>query len=232
MELVDRWLISLAGWWYWSRLAGFRTPLNELSRYAGGRQPDPWQRYAIVSPRAELCCVASAGSGKTTVLTARIALLMSRRDVPPSCIRAVTFMKKAALEMEERVQRLWPGSGTPVISTIHSLCYREILKLSGSVQLASLERWWASANARDLRAECTRGAVLDAYRIAGGAGERAEPRNVLFELGRDLASLDGARVNVEAARLSATRSEQANQFPWRVSSALRFLPANCSSGLS
>jgi superfamily I DNA/RNA helicase len=200
VELVDRWLISLSGWWHWSRLAGFRTALSELSRYTGGQRPDPWQRYAVVSPRAELCCVASAGSGKTTVLTARIALLMARRDVPPSRIRAVTFMKKAAMEMEERVQRLFPGSGTPVISTIHSLCYREVLRLSGNMRIVSLERWWASADATELRGEAT-GALLEAYRVAGGAGERAEPRNVVFELGRDLASLDCARVNVEAARL-------------------------------
>jgi DNA helicase II / ATP-dependent DNA helicase PcrA len=62
--------------------------------------PDPWQRLAIVSPADTICCVAGAGSGKTTVLTARIALLMHRRDIPPSGIRAVTFMKKTATEME------------------------------------------------------------------------------------------------------------------------------------
>ena len=88
--------------------------------------------------------MAGAGSGKTTVLTARIALLMDRRNVASSRIRAVTFMKKAALEMEDRVQRSCPGVSLPLISTIHSLCYREILRLPGSLRLGSLTKWWAS----------------------------------------------------------------------------------------
>src|SRR5262245_14463670 len=201
VEFLDRWRISLAGRWHWGRIAGFSTPIGEVSRYIGQQQPDPWQRYAVVSPREDLCCVAGAGSGKTTVLTARIACLMDRCEVPPSRIRAVTFMKKATMEMEERVHRICPGSGMPVISTIHSLCYSEILKLPRTVRIASLTRWWSSPDAQDLRRQATQGPLLDAYRSSGGAAENASARDIVFELGRDLESLESARVNLESSRL-------------------------------
>lgn len=77
-------------------MAGFGTSTREISQYTNSNYPDAWQRYAIVSPREELCCVAGAGSGKTTVLTARIIFLMARREVAASEIRAVTFMKRVA----------------------------------------------------------------------------------------------------------------------------------------
>jgi superfamily I DNA/RNA helicase len=201
MAFLDRMRISLAGRWHWARVAGFGTPISGVSRYTGGQAPDPWQRYAVVSPSEELCCVAGAGSGKTTVLTARIAFLMDRCEVAPSRIRAVTFMKKATMEMEERVHRICPGTGMPMISTIHSLCYGEILKLPHTVRIASLTRWWSSPDAQDLRREATQGALSDAYRAAGGAGEKASARDIVFELGRDLESLESARVNLEPARL-------------------------------
>jgi superfamily I DNA/RNA helicase len=201
IQLVERLRFSTAAWWHWSRAVGFGTPTSEISQYTNGNYPDPWQRYAIVSPREELCCVAGAGSGKTTVLTARIIFLMARREVAASEIRAVTFMKKAATEMSDRIQRSLPGAAAPVVSTIHSFCYREILRLSGGVRLASLTRWWSSEAAKDLRLEATGGAFVEAYRVAGGVGDRASARDVVFELGRDLESLDSARANVEAARL-------------------------------
>jgi len=154
--------------------------------------------------------VAGAGSGKTTVLTARIALLMDRRNVASSRIRAVTFMKKAALEMEDRVERSCPGVSLPLISTIHSLCYSEILRLPGSVRLRSLTKWWASDYAKDLRQNALRSPLIDAYRVAGGVSESASSHGIVFELGRDLESLESARVNMEAFRLIA-HSERTGQ---------------------
>ena len=210
LELLEKWHISLAGRWHWARRAGLRTSPSLVAKYTGRRPSDPWQRYAIVAPARDLCCIASAGSGKTTVLTARIAFLMDRCDVAPSRIRAVTFMKKAALEMEERVQRSCPGVGLPVISTIHSLCYREILKLPGTVRITSLTKWWASEHAVDLRQEAERAPVGDAYRTAGGVSENASTRDIVFELARDLESLESARVNLEPARLVA-HSERTGQ---------------------
>lgn len=202
-DFLDRLIASFAGRWHWARIAGLRAPIEHLNRYARDQRLDAWQRYAVVSPGRDISCVAGAGSGKTTVLTARIAFLIDRREVPPSRIRAVTFMKKAAAEMEARVGVICPGVGHPVISTIHSLCYREILNLSGGVNVVSLTRWWSSPEGNNLRGEIVRPPLLDAYRAAGGASDNASARDIVFEVGRDLESLECARINVEAARLLA-----------------------------
>ncbi|WFE42314.1 DNA helicase PcrA [Micromonospora sp. WMMD998] len=103
-------------------------------RRSGGARSDPQalldglngpQRDAVTHAGSPLLIVAGAGSGKTRVLTNRIAYLLAARDVHPGEIIAITFTNKAAGEMKERVAALvGPRARLMWVSTFHSACVR------------------------------------------------------------------------------------------------------------
>src|SRR3954464_449715 len=87
------------------------------------------QRAAVVHEGTPLLVVAGAGSGKTRVLTRRIAWLISERKAHPGSILAITFTNKAAAEMKERVEALVGRRARIMwVSTFHSACVRILRK--------------------------------------------------------------------------------------------------------
>tara|TARA_Y100000815_G_scaffold136609_2_gene123212 strand:+ start:180 stop:2582 length:2403 start_codon:yes stop_codon:yes gene_type:complete len=93
------------------------------------------QRAAVVHEGAPLLVVAGAGSGKTRVLTRRIAWTISERKAHPGSILAITFTNKAAAEMKERVEELVGRRARIMwVSTFHSACVRILRKEIGALE--------------------------------------------------------------------------------------------------
>lgn len=88
------------------------------------------QQAAVKHTDGPVLILAGAGSGKTRVLTYRVAYLIGEKHVPPEHILMLTFTNKAANEMKERIKKLLHTSATPFAGTFHALCVR-ILRADG-----------------------------------------------------------------------------------------------------
>ena len=97
------------------------------------------QRNAVTADSGPILVVAGPGSGKTRVLTQRIAYLIAEEGVRPWQILAVTFTNKAAKEMQERVKKLLPDQATEgiMLGTFHSICARILRRESEHLPIES-----------------------------------------------------------------------------------------------
>ncbi|MGL6233906.1 MAG: UvrD-helicase domain-containing protein [Segniliparus sp.] len=109
---------------------------------------NPQQAEAVVHLGAPLCIIAGAGSGKTSVITRRVAWLLAERQARPSEILAITFTNKAAGELKERVGALVGGRMWEMwVSTFHSSCARLLRAEAG--QAAGFDRNFTIYDADD-----------------------------------------------------------------------------------
>ena len=124
------------------------------------------QRAAVVHTGSPLLIVAGAGSGKTRVLTHRIAHLLATRHVHPSQILAITFTNKAAGEMKERVEQLvGPRANAMWVSTFHSACVRILRRESKKLGFTSSFSIYDAADSKRLMALVCRDLDLDPKRF-------------------------------------------------------------------
>ncbi|WP_367321264.1 DNA helicase PcrA [Streptomyces sp. HUAS ZL42] len=123
------------------------------------------QRAAVVHSGTPLLIVAGAGSGKTRVLTHRIAHLLAERNVHPGQILAITFTNKAAGEMKERVEHLvGPRANAMWVMTFHSACVRILRRESKKLGFTSSFSIYDAADSKRLMALVCRDLDLDPKR--------------------------------------------------------------------
>jgi DNA helicase-2/ATP-dependent DNA helicase PcrA len=181
---------------------------------------NPAQRAAVIHEGSPLLVVAGAGSGKTRVLTRRIAWLLGQRDARPSSILAITFTNKAAGEMRERVSALVGERAAQYmwVSTFHSSCVRLLRREIKRFGMSSSFSIYDDADSRRLMTLVCRDLDLDPKRF--------NPRAVLNQV----SNLKNELIDHETAsarahtQLERTYAEAYTEYQTRLqqSSALDF----------
>ncbi|WP_049578760.1 DNA helicase PcrA [Streptomyces sp. SBT349] len=142
---------------------GARKPLTDPAALLDGLNEE--QREAVTHSGGPLLIVAGAGSGKTRVLTHRIAYLLAARSVNPGQILAITFTNKAAGEMKERVSELvGPRANAMWVMTFHSACVRILRRESKLLGFTSSFSIYDAADSKRLMALVCRDLDLDPKR--------------------------------------------------------------------
>ena len=143
---------------------------------------NPQQRAAVVHAGSPLLIVAGAGSGKTRVLTHRIAYLLGERKVAPTDVLAITFTNKAAGEMRERVSSLiGPRARMMWVSTFHSMCVRLLRAEAGTLGMKTSFSIYDADDSRRLMTLVSRELDLDPKRYPA-RGLTAQVSNLKNEL--------------------------------------------------
>ena len=143
------------------------------------------QRTAVLSRSPALLIVAGAGSGKTAVLTRRVARLIRDRELWPSQILAITFTNKAAAEMRERVELLIGREAAQGmwISTFHSACVRILRREAEQFGFGSAFTIYDSADSRALIKRLVKEMQADTmgFTVSGVAGKISRLKNELVD---------------------------------------------------
>ncbi|MFF0146754.1 DNA helicase-2/ATP-dependent DNA helicase PcrA [Amycolatopsis sulphurea] len=196
---------------------------------------NPAQREAVTHAGGPLLVVAGAGSGKTRVLTRRIAYLLGQRHVHPGEIMAITFTNKAAAEMRERVSSLVGRRANAMwVSTFHSMCVRILRREAKTLDMSSNFSIYDSDDTKRLITLVARDLDIDpkkyaarmlAVHISNLKNELADPETAASNAGNDL-ERRVAEVYAEYQR----RLEAANAFDFddlimRTVSLLQVFPA-------
>ncbi|MBX6390104.1 MAG: DNA helicase PcrA [Frankia sp.] len=176
---------------------------------------NPQQRAAVVHEGSPLLIVAGAGSGKTRVLTFRIAYLLAARGVHPGEILAITFTNKAANEMKERVAALVGGRVRAMwVSTFHSACVRILRNEARRLGFTSSFSVYDAADAQRLITLVCRDLDLDPKRhpARGLAAQVSTLKNELVdhETAAAKASSHHERTVAEVYALYQRRLREAN----------------------
>jgi DNA helicase-2/ATP-dependent DNA helicase PcrA len=173
------------------------------------------QRDAVTHAGSPLLIVAGAGSGKTRVLTHRIAYLLAAREVHPGQIIAITFTNKAAGEMKERVAALvGPRARLMWVSTFHSACVRILRAEHEHAGLKSTFSIYDADDSRRLMQLVARELDLDPkrYTARGLAAQVSNLKNELIdpETFKDRAKGPNERAVAEAYELYQRRLREAH----------------------
>ncbi|MCU1557663.1 MAG: ATP-dependent helicase PcrA [Microbacteriaceae bacterium] len=146
---------------------------------------NPQQREAVEYRGQALLIVAGAGSGKTSVLTRRVASLIDSREAWPSQILAITFTNKAAAEMRERVEALLGQAAQGMwISTFHSACVRILRREAEHFGYGKNFTIYDSADSRALIKRIIKQLDADAFGFTVGqvAGKISKLKNELSDV--------------------------------------------------
>ena len=145
---------------------------------------NPEQLEAVKTTEGPLLVIAGAGSGKTRVLTYRIAYLIGEKNVKPYNILAITFTNKAAKEMKERIEKLVAEDAEDIwISTFHSTCVRILRRDIEKIGYDKNFVIFDTADQKTLIKECQKELEIDDknFSVQYLIGEISKAKNQLVE---------------------------------------------------
>ncbi|GEL16210.1 DNA helicase PcrA [Pseudonocardia asaccharolytica] len=201
----------------------FELPSHDMATPTSARGAElleglnPRQREAVTHSGSPLLIVAGAGSGKTRVLTHRIAYLLAERGVHPGEIMSITFTNKAAAEMAERVDALVGRRANAMwVSTFHSMCVRILRREAKHLGVRSAFSIYDADDTRRLVGLVARDLELDPKKFSarGLAAQISNHKNELLSA-EDVAAKAGNDFERRIAEVYTTyqaRLRQANAF--------------------